>query len=177
MVGALGLALLYYTFWHTTGKVPHLSESIGFLVEDQPPEEIHDVESGRSHSDRPGMSATRPVKTEMDFASVTATTMFDTFLLLLIGIGPKLALVPFLNATAGMPLATKRLVLGGLLTRLLHLPTGTLSVLSGIILLIAIWMVFGRDNPAESSHSRGRCIPDRTTPAADSRNDLRIGMK
>jgi hypothetical protein len=52
VVGALGLALLSYTFWHATGKAPRLSESIGFLVEDQPPEEIHDVESGRRRSDR-----------------------------------------------------------------------------------------------------------------------------
>jgi small neutral amino acid transporter SnatA (MarC family) len=98
----------------------------------------------------------------MDFESITATTVFDTFLLLLIGIGPKLALVPFLHATSGMPLATKRLVLrkmlftagtvaavllalGGLLTQLLHFSTGALSIASGIILLvIAIRMVLGR---------------------------------
>ncbi|MFL5759645.1 MAG: MarC family protein [Thermomicrobiales bacterium] len=100
----------------------------------------------------------------MDFESVTATTVLDIFLLLLIGIGPKLALVPFLRATAGMPVATKRLVLqkmlttaaavaaillllGGLLTRLLHFSTGALSIASGIILfLTAIRMVFGRDD-------------------------------
>jgi len=105
----------------------------------------------------------------MDFDSVTATTVFDTFLLLLIGIGPKLALVPFLHATAGMPVATKRLVLrkmlttagtvavvllvlGGVLTRVLHFSTGALSVASGILLLlIAIGMVFGRDDPAAGS--------------------------
>src|SRR5829696_5091690 len=105
----------------------------------------------------------------MAFDSVTATTVFDTFLLLLIGIGPKLALVPFLHATAGMPVATKRLVLrkmlttagtvavvllvlGGVLTRVLHFSTGALSIASGIILLlIAIGMVFGRDNPAAGS--------------------------
>jgi multiple antibiotic resistance protein len=105
----------------------------------------------------------------MDFDSVTATTVFDTFLLLLIGIGPKLALVPFLHATAGMPVATKRLVLrkmlttagavavvllvlGGLLTQLLHFSTGALSIASGIILLIiAIRMVFGREDPAAGS--------------------------
>lgn len=99
----------------------------------------------------------------MDFESVDATTAFDIFLLLLIGIGPKLALVPFLNATSGMPIATKRLVLakmlttagvvaiillglGGLLTRLLHFSTGALSVASGILLLIiATRMVLGRD--------------------------------
>ena len=99
----------------------------------------------------------------MDFETVTATTAVEMFLLLLIGIGPKLALVPFLNATAGMPIATKRLVLakmlstagvvavillglGGLLTRLLHFSTGALSVASGILLLIiATRMVLGRD--------------------------------
>jgi len=43
----------------------------------------------------------------MDFESVTATSAIDIFLLLLIGIGPKIALVPFLEATAGMPAATK----------------------------------------------------------------------
>jgi multiple antibiotic resistance protein len=105
----------------------------------------------------------------MDFESVTATTVVDTFLLLLIGIGPKLALVPFLHATAGMPLATKRLVLrkmlttagtvagvllilGGLLTRLLHFSTSALSVARGLLLLlIAIRMVFGRDDRAAGS--------------------------
>ena len=96
---------------------------------------------------------------------ITLTTVVDIFLLLLIGIGPKLALVPFLKATAGMPLATKRvvlkkmlitaatvaavlLVLGGVLTRLLHISTGALSVASGIILLIiAIRMVLGQEDP------------------------------
>src|SRR4051812_14244648 len=103
----------------------------------------------------------------MEFDSVNATTVFDTFLLLLIGIGPKLALVPFMNATAGMPDATKRLVLqrmlvtassvaiillvlGGLLTRLLHFSTGALSVASGTILfLTAIGMIFGKDAPGK----------------------------
>ena len=99
----------------------------------------------------------------MDFDTVTATSAVEMFLLLLIGIGPKLALVPFLNATTGMPIATKRLVLarmlstagvvavillglGGLLTRLLHFSTGALSVASGVLLLIiASRMVLGRD--------------------------------
>jgi multiple antibiotic resistance protein len=107
----------------------------------------------------------------MDFESISATTAVDIFLLLLIGIGPKLALVPFLQVTAGMPDASKRLVLrtmlttasavavillvlGGLLTRLLHFSTGALSVASGIILLIiAVRMVLGRDNPDAGSLS------------------------
>src|SRR5262245_54741779 len=102
---------------------------------------------------------------DLDFKSVDATFLFDTFLLLLIGIGPKLALVPFLDMTADMPIATKRLVLrrrlttagivaacllalGGFLTRLLHFSTGALSIASGLILfLTAIRMVLVRDAP------------------------------
>jgi hypothetical protein len=38
----------------------------------------------------------------MDFRSIDATTIIDIFLLLLIGIGPKIALVPFLELTAKM---------------------------------------------------------------------------
>jgi len=77
----------------------------------------------------------------MNFESVSVTSAIDIFLLLLIGIGPKIALVPFLEATADMPAATKGrvvrkmlttatsvavvlLVLGGLLTRLLPFRPG-----------------------------------------------------
>jgi multiple antibiotic resistance protein len=97
----------------------------------------------------------------MYLESLNATFVIDTFLLLLIGIGPKIALVPFLETTREMPDATKRrvlrkmlttaatvavllLVLGGLLTRLLHFSPGALGVASGIILLIiAVIMVLG----------------------------------
>jgi small neutral amino acid transporter SnatA (MarC family) len=89
----------------------------------------------------------------IQFTSINATTVADLFLLLLIGIGPKIALVPYINATAGMDAATRRrvvrkmlttavsvalvlIVFGGLLTRLLHFSTGALSVAGGIILLI-----------------------------------------
>jgi small neutral amino acid transporter SnatA (MarC family) len=91
-------------------------------------------------------------------------------LLLLIGIG--LALVPFLDATVGMPEATKRRVLrnmltttttataaalllvpGGQLTRLLRFSPGALGVASGIILLIiAAAMVLGH----QAGSSAGR---------------------
>jgi small neutral amino acid transporter SnatA (MarC family) len=107
-----------------------------------------------------------------DLETLNAAFIIDTFLLLLIGIGPKIALVPFLEATAAMPEATKRrvlrkmlttaaivaallLVLGGLLTRLLHFSPGALGVASGIILLvIAVGMVLGQqsgggDHPVE----------------------------
>ena len=109
----------------------------------------------------------------MELESLNAAFVIDMFLLLLIGIGPKIALVPFLEATKEMPEATKRrvlrkmlttastvavllLVLGGLLTRLLHFSPGALGVASGIILLIiAVTMVLGKsdenggDHPAE----------------------------
>jgi len=107
-----------------------------------------------------------------EFESLDAAFIIDTFLLLLIGIGPKIALVPFLDATANMPEATKRrvlrkmlttaatvaallLILGGLLTRLLHFSPGALGISSGIILLvIALAMVLGHhtgdgDHPVE----------------------------
>jgi small neutral amino acid transporter SnatA (MarC family) len=106
----------------------------------------------------------------MELESLNAAFVIDTFLLLLIGIGPKIALVPFLEATRGMPQATQRLVLrkmlvtaaivavlllilGGLLTRLLHFSPGALGVASGIILLIiAVTMVLGQHD--ENSGSR-----------------------
>ena len=105
-----------------------------------------------------------------ELESLDAAFVIDTFLLLLIGIGPKIALVPFLDATADMPEATKRrvlrkmlttaaivaallLVLGGLLTRLLHFSPGALGVSSGIILLvIAVSMVLGHESGNGGDH-------------------------
>ena len=99
-----------------------------------------------------------------ELETLDAAFVIDTFLLLLIGIGPKIALVPFLEMTTGMTEATKRrvlrkmlttaalvaallLILGGLLTRLLHFSPGALGVASGIILLIlAATMVLGPGN-------------------------------
>ena len=48
--------------------------------------------------------------------SITAAGAVDTFLVLLIGIGPKLALVPFLEITASLDPAVKRRVLRKMLT-------------------------------------------------------------
>src|SRR5215469_16228704 len=105
-----------------------------------------------------------------ELESLDAAFIIDTFLLLLIGIGPKIALVPFLDATADMPQATKRrvlrkmlttaatvaallLILGGLLTRLLHFSPGALGISSGIILLIiAVTMVLGPQNGNGGGH-------------------------
>jgi small neutral amino acid transporter SnatA (MarC family) len=103
--------------------------------------------------------------------SLDATFIIDTFLLLLIGIGPKIALVPFLSVTADMPEAVKRrvlrkmlttaatvaallLVLGEILTRLLHFSPGALGVASGIILLIiAATMVLGQQDGNGEDHA------------------------
>jgi small neutral amino acid transporter SnatA (MarC family) len=105
-----------------------------------------------------------------ELESLDAAFVIDTFLLLLIGIGPKIALVPFLETTGQMPEAIKRrvlrkmlttaatvavllLILGGLLTRLLHFSPGALGVASGIILLIiAVTMVLGRRDGDNGSH-------------------------
>jgi len=104
-----------------------------------------------------------------ELETLDAAFVIDTFLLLLIGIGPKIALVPFLEMTAGMTETTKRrvlrkmlataalvaallLILGGLLTRLLHFSPGALGIASGIILLIlAANMVLGPGNGSGGS--------------------------
>jgi small neutral amino acid transporter SnatA (MarC family) len=93
--------------------------------------------------------------------SVDLTFVVDTLLLFLIGIGPKIALVPFLEVTASMDDATKSRVtrkmittagvvavilvaLGELLTGLLHFSAGALSIAGGIVLLIiAVSMILG----------------------------------
>ena len=106
----------------------------------------------------------------MELESLNATFVIDTFLLLLIGIGPKIALVPVLETTGQMPEATQRrvlrkmlttaatvavllLILGGLLTRLLHFSPGALGVASGIILfIIAVTMVLGPRDGSGDNH-------------------------
>ena len=115
----------------------------------------------------------------MELESLNVTFVIDTFLLLLIGIGPKIALVPFLEMTAEMPEVTKRrvlrkmlttaatvalllLVLGGVLTRLLHFSPGALGVASGIILLIiAVTMVLGQGDGNGGHHPAGDQDPMR----------------
>ena len=108
----------------------------------------------------------------IDGNSISAAAAIDTFLLLLIGIGPKLALVPFLELTAPLDQATKRrvqrkmlvtaaavalilIVLGELLRVLLHFTVGSLSVAGGLILLIlSVRMVLGQ--PSGESLTQGK---------------------
>ena len=103
----------------------------------------------------------------MDQTSITAASAIDTFLVLLIGIGPKLALVPFLTITASLNPAARQqvrrkmltiaatvalilMVLGELLRALLHFSIGSLSIAGGVILLVlAVGMALGP--PASTS--------------------------
>ncbi len=106
----------------------------------------------------------------MDTSTVDVYLVVDVFLLLLIGVGPKIALVPFLEVTDGMDTATRARVtrkmlttatvvalllvtFGEILRRLLHFSTGALSVAGGIILfIIAVTMIRGPGDAQEEHH-------------------------
>src|ERR1700761_562435 len=95
----------------------------------------------------------------MDQTSITAAGAIDTFLVLLIGVGPKIALVPFVEITASLDAADKQRVLRKMLTTaatvavilmglgewrrpLFHFRFGSLSTAGGVILLVrAVGMV------------------------------------
>jgi multiple antibiotic resistance protein len=105
--------------------------------------------------------------------------VLDVFLLLLIGIGPKIALVPFVELTGDMPAETRSrvarkmlktasaaaillLVFGELLTRLLHFSTGALSVAGGTILLVlGVNMVLRQGDPATADATTEEMDPMR----------------
>jgi multiple antibiotic resistance protein len=120
----------------------------------------------------------------MDQTSITAAGAIDTLLILLIGVGPKLALVPFLEITASLDPAAKRqvqrkmlttaataavvlMVLGALLRALLHFTIGSLSIAGGVILLVlAVWMVLGPPT-SDSDRTAGK-KPICSIPSASS---------
>jgi small neutral amino acid transporter SnatA (MarC family) len=105
----------------------------------------------------------------MDFSVINLELVTKLVLLLLIGMGPKIALVPFLEKTKNFDAETQRavgrrmvmmavvtaLVLfasGWLLMRLLHISGGAVAVAGGIILVIlAIGMVTGQSEHVEES--------------------------
>ena len=118
----------------------------------------------------------------MDTTTIDTATVVDLFLLLLIGIGPKIALLPYLELTAGLDAADKRrivrtmlstaavvalilVVFGELLRRLLHFSTGALAIAGGILLLIiAVTMVLGHgdagvDHDADEDPQRLAMFP------------------
>jgi MarC family membrane protein len=115
----------------------------------------------------------------MDFRSIDATLILDIFLLLLIGIGPKIALVPFLELTAKMDDRDKSrvvkkmlitasvtaillVVFGGLLTKLLHFSTGALAIAGGFILLvISTSMILSQGEKETQQHATTATDPMR----------------
>ena len=108
----------------------------------------------------------------MDESAITTSGAIDTFLVLLIGIGPKLALVPFLEITAALDETTKRqvrrkmlitaatvalalIVLGELLRTLLHFSVASLSIAGGVFLLVlAVWMVLGQGSGGHGTEGK-----------------------
>ena len=103
----------------------------------------------------------------MDFGGFDFHLVFDLFILLLIGMGPKIALVPFLELTADMDSDTQKKVarqmvrtavvwglilvlLGWFLMRLLHFTPGAANIAGGVVLLLlALHMLV---SPAKKDH-------------------------
>ena len=110
----------------------------------------------------------------MDLGNIDIWLIFDLFLLLLIGMGPKIALVPFLDLTKEMDGDTQRkvarrmvqtavttalllAVLGWFLMRLLHFTPGAANIAGGIVLLLlALRMLVspGKDDHHEAASGR-----------------------
>jgi len=109
----------------------------------------------------------------MSFGDIDFYFIFDMFILLLIGMGPKVALVPFLDMTAEMEEETKRQVarkmvmtavgvalilvlLGGFLMKLLHFTPGALSIAGGIVfMLLALHMIVSSGKSEEHHEKAG----------------------
>ena len=108
------------------------------------------------------------------FDNIDFYLVFDLFLLLLIGMGPKIALVPFLDLTQGMEADTQRqlanrmvrtavgtalllVVLGWFLMRLLHFTPGAANIAGGIVLLLlALHMLISPGKTEHEEESSGR---------------------
>jgi multiple antibiotic resistance protein len=110
----------------------------------------------------------------MNLGDIDIWLVFDLFLLLLIGMGPKIALVPFLDLTKGMDgdiqqkvagrmvqtaitTALILAVLGGFLMKLLHFTPGAANIAGGIVLLLlALHMLIspGKDDHHEKAGGR-----------------------
>ena len=102
----------------------------------------------------------------MNFGDFDFYIIFDLFVLLLIGMGPKIALVPFLELTAEMDADTQKKVarqmvktavvwalilvlLGWFLMQLLHFTPGAANIAGGVVLLLALHMLV---SPAKNDH-------------------------
>ena len=95
----------------------------------------------------------------MDLSVVSVPMVINLFVLLLIGMGPKIALVPFLEKTKHLDAQTQREIgtkmvkvalitaivlfaFGAILMRLLHVSGGAVSIAGGIVLLILALRMF-----------------------------------
>lgn len=103
----------------------------------------------------------------MDLETIDIYLVIDLLVLFLIGMGPKIALVPFIEITGGISADVQRqvarkmiqtafgtalvlLILGKLLMTLLHFTTGALSVAGGIVLLVlALVMALSPNEPED----------------------------
>ena len=110
----------------------------------------------------------------MNIDNIDFYLIFDLFILLLIGMGPKIALVPFLDLTREMDGDTQRKVaqrmvqtgvatalilvaLGWFLMRLLHFSAGAANIAGGIVLLLlALHMLVspGKEDHHEKASGR-----------------------
>ena len=110
----------------------------------------------------------------MNLGDIDFYLVFDLFILLLIGMGPKIALVPYLDLTKGMDVDTQKkvarrmvqtavvtalilVVLGGFLMKLLHFSQGALNIAGGIVLLLlALHMLVspGKEDHREKASDR-----------------------
>lgn len=106
----------------------------------------------------------------MTLSTIDFYWIFDLFILLLIGMGPKIALVPFLDLTAEMDAGMKKKVanrmvrtgvstalilvlLGWFLMRLLHFTPGAANVAGGIVLLLlALHMLISPGKQNDDHH-------------------------
>ena len=110
----------------------------------------------------------------MNWDNIDIYLVFDLFLLLLIGMGPKIALVPFIDLTKNMESDMQRkvaqqmvrtavttalilAVLGWFLMRLLHFTSGAANIAGGIVLLLlALHMLVSPGKEDHHEEASGR---------------------
>ena len=108
----------------------------------------------------------------MTLGEIDIWQLLDILILLLIGMGPKVALVPFLDLTAGMDSEIQKkvakrmvrtatsvalilLVLGAFLMKLLHFSEAALYIAGGIVfLLVALRMLAEAGEEEEGHHEK-----------------------
>lgn len=107
----------------------------------------------------------------MGFENIDFYLICDLFLLLLIGMGPKIALVPFIDLTKGMDADTQLIVankmvrtavstslllvvLGWFLMQLLHFTSGAANIAGGIVLLLLALHMLVSPGKSKTDHHK-----------------------